>query len=116
MDAKNKKYWIIAILGLIAVVVLIIWRKKNQELQKAEDVPNEAAPVKLNDQQKVVSTFPIKKGSTGPEVFKVQAWLLKNEGAQIKVDGIWGNETEKAVNKFLKVNGISEAKYKSMGL
>lgn len=114
---KEKKYWIIGILALIALVVFVIWRKKNQELQKAEDAPNEAEPVKLTDDKKIVpvSPFPLKMGSRGPEVFKLQAWLLRNEGA-IKVDGVWGPETESKVRQSLKTSSVSEEKYKSMGL
>lgn len=119
MDAKEKKYWIIGILLFIAIVVFVIWRKKNQEQQKAQDVSsNEAEPVKITEDKKVVpvSTFPLKMGSRGPEVFKLQAWMLRNEGSRAKVDGIWGKETEEAVKKYLKVNSISQEKYKSMGL
>ena len=55
-------------------------------------------------------------GSRGNEVKSLQSWLLKNEGSQIKVDGIWGKQTDAAVKKFLKTNNISKDKYTSMGL
>lgn len=42
--------------------------------------------------------FPLKKGSKGAEVKKVQQWLMRN-GYDLPIwgaDGIWGNETQRA--------------------
>lgn len=116
MTPKEKKYLIIAVIIIIGIIIYTIWRKKQKGIASATDISNEAAPVILNEEKKVVSTFPLKIGSSGPEVKAIQAWLLKNEGAQIKVDGVWGKQTDAAVKRLLKIDGISQERYIKMGL
>ena len=117
---EKKRTWII--IGLLVLAIsLYFWWKKRKEVAVATDVPDLSAQnidktltTDSNIIAPVVSKFPLKFGSRNDEVKKVQIWLLKNEGAQIKVDGIWGKETDAAVKKFLKKDSIEEGQYKSM--
>src|SRR5690349_21531706 len=117
MTSNNKKFLIVGIIILIIIIAFIVWKKKQiQEEPLSKTLPgsNEAAPVKLDENKKVVSTFPLKIGSVGPKVKALQAWLLKHEGAQIKINGDWDTKTDAAVKKFLKLDNITEAKYNAM--
>jgi len=110
---EKYKWWIAGI--VIAIVAYVIWRKSTMVYPVATD-SNEAVAVTLDENKKVVSVFPITLGSEGQEVRNIQAWLLRNEGAQIKVDGVWGRETNSAVGRLMGLKEITAEKYKSMGL
>jgi hypothetical protein len=69
------------------------------------------------------SVFPLKKGSRGPQVILLQKFLNHQYGAKLKVDGIWGNDTEKALKAAGQPNVINESNFlaaefalKSIGL
>ena len=105
---KKKKLIITAVL-IIVVIALIYWfflRKK--------EVKTDAATVDSGS-----GVFPLKKGSRGKEVEQVQIYLLREYGAQYPksgIDGIWGNETDVNVTKFLKKDNVSEASYNKWSL
>ncbi len=110
--SKNKKYIIIAVI-IIAIIAFIWWKnKKKEEVKVTESVEEEKQT--LFPKEEIMTSFPLQLGSKGPEVKKLQTWMLKNEGAQIKVDGIWGKETDAAVKKFLKLSQVNKEKYESL--
>lgn len=86
-----KKDWTILIVSFLivatAIAVLLIFRKESS-----------------------VGAFPLKQGSRGEEVRKLQEWLNKqNAGITISVDGIFGPKTE---SLLFAVTGAKEFSYK----
>jgi hypothetical protein len=64
--------------------------------------------------------FPLKRGSVGPEVEKLQKFLYRNIGGDINkvlgptgVDGIFGKYTEDATKRVLGTIEVSEEVYNS---
>lgn len=47
----------------------------------------------------------LRTGSKGPDVVKLQA-MLNSDGADLKVDGIFGPKTRAAVQAYQKSNGL----------
>lgn len=118
MEAGNKKKIIIAIVAIVLLIVTYLWWKNKSQKDQSTDTSNsdtEKTPSPLTADD-TMSVFPLKMGSRNTQVKNLQAYLLKNEGSQIKVDGIWGNETDSAVKKYLKLDNISKDKYASLGL
>lgn len=66
------------------------------------------------------NTFPLKRGSRGAFVKKMQQWMIDNKGTAATLpkygaDGIFGSETEAAVKKFLSQDGIvTQQKYNTL--
>jgi len=111
---KKEHKIILGILAVVAIVALYMWWKKKKE-DKAEfkdNTENEKQPTPREGS--VMGLFPLKFGSEGPEVKALQTWLFRNEGAQLKLDGIWGKETDAVVKRILKVSEITEDKYKKL--
>ncbi|HON53702.1 MAG TPA: peptidoglycan-binding domain-containing protein, partial [Bacteroidales bacterium] len=64
--------------------------------------------------QKNPGVFPLKQGSRGEEVRKLQEWLNKqNAGITIAVDGIFGPKTESLLFAVTGAKEISSKEYKS---
>ncbi|MFA5300136.1 MAG: hypothetical protein WC389_18265 [Lutibacter sp.] len=57
--------------------------------------------------------FPLKKGSTGTEVKKVQTWLNKQltQLTPLAVDGVWGDLTDERAFLILGKREINEVFY-----
>lgn len=129
----NKKTKTIAwiTVGVILLVIIILIATSGKAKDKAQkksdgstggndaaatpqDIPqNVSAPVATQ------STFPLKKGKRGKEVEQAQIYLIKKYGAKFPkygVDGVWGNETEGNMVKFLHKNTISQSFYQSTGM
>jgi hypothetical protein len=49
----------------------------------------------------------LRRGSKGELVKRVQEYLKDESGADLKIDGIFGSETEKAVKDFQKSHGLT---------
>lgn len=118
MENKNKKTFIIIVVIILLIIVFIWWKNKSNPDDKKEEASGSLDNEKqtITNREDVMGVFPLKLGSRNPEVKKVQSLLLKNEGAQIKIDGVWGKETDAAIKRLLKVDQISEDRYKLMGL
>lgn len=105
---KNKKI-LIGVLALLLLAAILYWRFKAKQ--------NETGPG-TNSQEP--DPFPLKFGSRGVEVEQLQKYLIRKYGAKISipgtVDGIWGNMTEEAVQKFLNRDNVSKALYVKFGI
>jgi hypothetical protein len=130
----NKKTktiaWITVGVILLIIIILIATSGKAKAQDKSKKKSDEstggseaAAPQNLPETvtppQTTQSTFPLKKGKRGKEVEQAQIYLIKKYGAKFPnygVDGIWGNETEGNMVKFLHKNTISQNFYKSTGM
>jgi len=100
---KNKKIaiYILIIAALISFMYWYLNRKKDVNLPTSS--------------QELPLIFPLKKGSKGLEVKQLQAYLLTKFGAKFVygIDGDFGNETTSKVKKFLGVDQVDEALFKS---
>lgn len=56
-------------------------------------------------------SFPLKLGSRGPRVERLQVWLMRNYGRWGKIDGIFGRETEAELKKRLNKTMLDEGTY-----
>lgn len=88
----NWTLWIVISLLLITAVIVYVMVQK----------------------QKNPGIFPLKQGSRGEEVRKLQEWLNKqNAGITIAVDGIFGIKTESLLFAVTGKKEISYKEYKS---
>ena len=62
-------------------------------------------------QQVASSLFPLRMGSRGLEVKQLQNSINRIYNAGIAEDSAWGPGTQKAVESYLSVSQVSEAKY-----
>lgn len=94
---KKKIVVIIVAIVLACIIFVLLRRKKNNS--KAVDLALDS------------SVFPLKEGSSGSEVSALQRYLIKEFGSEALpkygADGIWGDETSSAVDKYLKRSSIS---------
>ncbi len=104
MNQKQKKDIIIGVgLGLITTIAIIYFfvtymmkrRNKNSTSNTLFSKSNICNTSGNNHD----AEFPLKKGSKGNEVKELQQWL-NTKGEKLCVDGIWGNKTEQAFQKY----------------
>lgn len=102
----DTKYWVLILLILVVIVLIVVYYKnKNKDIKEYEP--------------ELPTKFPLRKGSSGEEVIRLQQYILsKNPGLLPKygADGIWGNETESAVFSIFGKNEITEQDYKTLGV
>lgn len=60
--------------------------------------------------------FPLRLGSQGPRVAKLQVWLLRNYGWTGKVTDLLDEKTEKQMKRFLKTDALDQATYERLKL
>ncbi|MCK9562908.1 MAG: hypothetical protein M0R02_09355 [Bacteroidales bacterium] len=62
--------------------------------------------------EKHPSVFPLKQGSRGEEVKKLQKYInAQNQGVTLDVDGIYGSKTQSAVYMIFGQNEVSKKVY-----
>jgi len=127
-NGNKAIFWIFA--GIIVVILLIFFwklyqdnkKKKAQALeqeqrqnlytlyqQQAQAKNEPKAPISVqgsSDQD--TADFPLQFGDKGKKVEQLQMYMLRHWGWQGKVDGIWGAETQRAVEKYLQTKQVSE--------
>ncbi|GIW70406.1 MAG: hypothetical protein KatS3mg101_1153 [Patescibacteria group bacterium] len=106
---SRKTILIIASIVVLAVAAYAyhIYKKKQLEKEAQEVEETEPAP-----ESNFTGTYPLRKGSRGKEVAKLQAFLLKKFGWQGAVDGIFDERLEQAVQKYFGEPVFHEALYK----
>ena len=58
--------------------------------------------------------FPLRLGSKGKRVERLQVWLMRNYGWTGKISGVFDEKTEALVKKYLKNTELDEATYYKM--
>lgn len=127
MAWSNKTKTIVWVsIGAVLLIILIIVLASGKS--KAQTTPQQQDPDKFGDkkpagEQSSASvqqpTFPLKYGKRGKEIEQAQIYLLKEWGAQFPkfgIDGVWKQETEDNMVKFLKKNSISKDFYLKTGM
>jgi len=59
----------------------------------------------------VEDEFPLRLGSKGRRVERLQIWLLRNHGWTGKVTGLYDEKTDRLMRKFLKREALDEKMY-----
>lgn len=60
------------------------------------------------------SVFPLQRNSVGEKVKVLQKFLNHQHGEKLKVDGIWGNATAKAMQRNGHREQVSQGDYKAL--
>ncbi len=104
MSDKNQGRLLLLIgIPLLALLGYFIFLKVKDSYQKnvlGNNQPKSDDPPCDTSTNNHVSTYPLQKGSTGVGVKRLQAFLNQEFGERLCVDGVWGNMTEKAVQKY----------------
>ncbi len=99
---KKKVIIIVIVVAVLALATWLIYRKL-QKPKPAEEIPGSAS-------------FPLKLGSKGAEVLALQKYLNDKYSAGLEADGIWGTNTDSAVQTYLMRDNVSEAAYTKWNL
>ena len=97
---RTLKYSLIGV-GLTAATIVTISLLKRRRLRNELGL-NEDKNDKNNDvvvRETANDDFPLKKGSRGERVEKLQEFLNKTNNESLVVDGIFGSKTEAAVKR-----------------
>jgi peptidoglycan hydrolase-like protein with peptidoglycan-binding domain len=100
------------ILAAVAAVIFFIVRKKKH----AKEIPPSTPVSRLNAQLNPFgnNSFPLKLGSKGSNVKALQANLNEMTGSNLAEDGIFGPQTEKAVNDYFKSKSVSTVQHDTL--
>ncbi|MEL6717555.1 MAG: hypothetical protein AAFO82_00065 [Bacteroidota bacterium] len=60
--------------------------------------------------------FPLRLGSEGARVARLQVWLLRNYGWTGKITGVLDQKTAQQMKRFLKTDALNEATYNYLNL
>lgn len=107
MEGRTKKIIIISVIVIAVLVVIFFFIKRKAKTQAAVVADN------IN-----TTVFPLKKGSKGTEVKQMQTYIQNQYGTSkapekpnvfplYGIDGDWGDETDAAVQKYLKRSSVS---------
>lgn len=130
--------------GLLALGILgyLLFKEKEEQVEDAEFTIVQSTPTKENPkpvvkesvkekstkkepelskltvEKKKATTdiFPLTLGSKNEQVKQLQVYLLRNHGNQRIVDDVFDQDLQDSVLKYLKVNEVSEALYKELGI
>ena len=112
------------------------WKQRNAEdnyvrkrKKRPEQRHNKRKPLKVEPKMRVVKAkentppsmappnhdeFPLRLGSKGKRVERLQVWLMRNYGWTGKISGVFDEKTETLVKRFLKNTELDEATYYKM--
>jgi len=127
MKTLSRYWWVLVLVLAVVVVVVLRKKRKRKKALALAQIPTTSNPPSSSSGAGSSSaesgrnsrdSFPLKKGSRGPRVLRVQIELNKKFKAGLQPDGIWGNATEKAVKTHslqwlgYSVDRIQEWQYK----
>jgi hypothetical protein len=102
---RNQKIIAVAVVVALLLTAYFVFGRKKKNNDDVKTIDIDAEDVTQND------TFPLKKGKRGKRVEQLQMYLVRKYGASFPkwgVDGIWGDETDGNVQKFLKRDNVSQ--------
>jgi peptidoglycan hydrolase-like protein with peptidoglycan-binding domain len=117
---KSKIFWValFIIIALVVIAIVIIRRRKKlQESLEAAVTSNSTvtAAKTTTIYNSPVSSWPLKLGSKGYEVTRLQAYLNyigASKNVNLSVDGFFGAQTQEALQNVLNASSISQDFYK----
>lgn len=74
----------------------------------------ETAPPATELAQPMADEFPLRLGSEGKRVERLQVWLMRNYGWTGKISGVFDEKTEALVKRFLRKTMLDEDTYYKM--
>lgn len=87
-------------------------KKKSTESKDSYHAYNQTAEIKKKKPSVPISDeFPLRLGSKGPRVERLQIWLMRNFGRTAPVNGIFDEETQNKVIKHLKTKIVGSELY-----
>ena len=61
-------------------------------------------------------TIPLRLGSQGPRVKRVQVWLLRNFGLGGQMTGVFDEPTQKRIARALQLDEIDQETFEELGM
>jgi hypothetical protein len=112
LDKLTTKQKVLIGVGIVLLILAIIYIRKVLK-ERAEEKAADSGTIGVDARTPLVAndSFPLKRGKRGKRVEQLQMYLVRKYGAsfpQWGVDGIWGDETEGNVQKFLKRDNVSQ--------
>ena len=102
----KPKHALIGVSGLIVIVVILVLIFKKRKVSAQNSATNlEKTNIQMD------ADFPLKKGSNGIQVSRLQKTLNSVYDANLVVDGAFGENTQKAVERYLLVTEIDITLY-----
>jgi peptidoglycan hydrolase-like protein with peptidoglycan-binding domain len=114
-------YWYIAGTATLVLFWFFFIRKNTDEKTKnteSADTNTEPLIDAPFDWSSANDAFPLKLGSMGDKVKRIQTWLTNVAGAKLKngIDGKFGTETESALVAFKQRDNVSQDYWEKLGL
>ena len=98
----------------------MIAASQNNKIEEIEDEKPTSIKVKKSEKAKVkpqeTEVFPLRLGSRGKEVERLQVFLMRNLGWVRKPTGIFDLHTEERCTKFFKIQEVSKEQYDKLML
>ncbi len=132
MDKNAQKItWIVGTIVGVGVLSYYLFRSPKQKQPEVKKEVSQTPPERIHSESKVSKSsrlqkikpetrkaqpeeyhiFPLRKGSTGKEVERLQIWLLRNYGWKGAVTAIYDEQTLKLVRKCLKKDTVDQMTY-----
>lgn len=116
---KKYLWWYVGALSLLLIGIVLYFNSKKEPKQQflqgfGDEVENDS--------------FPLKKGSSGSNVEKLQTYLRQKQEERdesvrysvpptyLEIDGIFGDKTEAALLEFTNRKSVSEEYFKKLNL
>jgi len=112
--AKGKKYWLPIALGIVGIYYIIRSMKKTPSVMDNEgniDTSSGGTTSSGGGTTATASTFPLKKGSKGALVQRLQLAIGTDKLSKFGADGDFGTETQNALKSVIgktQVDSLAE--------
>jgi len=119
---QNIKLGIAVVAGFAIGFTLakVISASQNNTIEEVEDKkpkPTKVAKSKtVKESSQKTETFPLRLGSRGNEVERLQVFLMRNLGWVRKPTGIFDLQTEERCKKYFKTDQINKEQYNKLML
>ena len=88
--------------------------KRHDTRRKINPEPKEKMVETEKTERPVADEFPLRFGSKGERVERLQVWLMRNYGWTGRISGLFDEKTEAQVQRFLKKSVLDEETYYKM--
>lgn len=110
----KSKYTIWVIVAIVVAVLVFFYFKSKKK--KSEPIPEASNKSSVNSVKKKPSpdAFPLRKGSSGENVRKLQELLnlkIKPPMVMLIADGVFGEKTEEALVRYFGIDYLTEDNY-----
>ena len=116
---KIPNHWLYVGVGIGLGVIVLCLTSSKKDITEA--LPNTSTETGENKKEAAFSSilpsktkqelWPLKKGSKGHEVERLQIWLLRHHGWQGNITKVFDEQTEALVKKHLKTEHVDRATY-----